>query len=294
MVTPQDPGVAEAPFGAWEEHWLSRPQGRLRYLLAGSGPPLVLCHGFIGSAENFETWVPVLSRRNLVIIPDLPGFGRSDPLPGRHLSRCLATEVRSLLDHLGVGQYQAGGLCLGAAVALELVASEPARVKGLILHTPLLAPEMVTRPFRLQVAALTLPGALAFSAISAIGRLRPAADLYRRVVVEGGAEVDRRSADMNFQNQLRASPRAAREWLREATQLQLTRVLDSWRGPASILAAQDDRILDVPALRAYCASRPQLDLHLISASGHGWTEAFIQEQLRILEALGQEPEATGG
>lgn len=286
-MKPGDAGAEAARVPALEEHWLSRPQGRLRYLLAGTGPPLVLCHGFIGSAENFETWIPVLARRHLVIIPDLPGFGRSDPLTGPHLSRCLATEVRCLLDHLGIGQYQAGGLCLGAAVAVELVAAEPARVKGLVLHTPLLAPEMVTRPFRMQVAALTLPGTLAFSAISAIGRLRPAADLYRRLVVEGSAEVDRRSADMNFQNQLRASPRAAREWLREATQLQLTRVVDGWGGPAAILAAEDDRILDVAALRDYCSSRSQLDLHLISSSGHGWTEAFIKEQLRILEALDQ-------
>ena len=34
----------------------------LRYLIGGSGPPLLLCHGFMGSAENFETWFDELAR----------------------------------------------------------------------------------------------------------------------------------------------------------------------------------------------------------------------------------------
>ncbi len=275
------PGAVEA---GWEEHWLERPHGRLRFVVAGQGPPLVLCHGFIGSAENFETWVPVLAARRTLVVPDLPGFGSSDPLPGRHLSRALASEVRALVDHLGFGSYEAGGLCLGAAVALELVAAEPARVTRLLLHTPLLAPAMVTRPFRMQVGAVAMFGPLPITAISAIGRWRVAADLYRRLVVEGSAEVDRRSADVNFLNQLRASPRAAREWLGEATQLQFTELLDGWPGRTEILAAVGDRILDIAALGRYCERSPRLQLHLLASSGHGWTEELMAAQLRFLQA----------
>ncbi len=276
--------LREAAQAGWEEHFFSRPQGRMRYVLAGQGPPLVLCHGFIGSAENFESWVPVLAPGRTLVIPDLPGFGLSDPLPGQHLSRALATEVRALMDHLGFPSYEAAGLCLGAAVALELAAAEPSRVRRLLLHTPLLSPEMVTRPFRLQVELLTLPGALPFVAISAIGRWRVAADLYRRLVVEGAVEVDVRAADVNFANQLRATPRAAREWLREATRLQFTRLLDGWPGDTAILAAADDRILDIDLLRSYCALRPHLRLDLIASAGHGWTAEFMAGQLRVLES----------
>ena len=274
------PAAVEA---GWAEHWLARPQGRLRFVLAGQGPPLVLCHGFIGSAENFETWVPVLAASRTLVMPDLPGFGGSDPLPGRHRSRALASEVRALADHLGLQSYEAAGLCLGAAVALELVAAEPSRVTRLLLHTPLLAPAMLSRPFRLQVAAAARLGPWPIAAISAIGRWRVAADLYRRLVVEGSAEVDRRSADVNFQNQLRASPRAAREWLGEATQLQFTQLLEGWWGRTDIVAAADDRILDVAALRRYCARCPQLQLHLLEAAGHGWTKEFMEAQVLLLQ-----------
>jgi pimeloyl-ACP methyl ester carboxylesterase len=274
------PAAVEA---GWVEHWLARPQGRLRFVLAGQGPPLILCHGFIGSAENFETWVPVLAARRTLVMPDLPGFGGSDPLPGRHVSRALASEVRALADHLGLESYEAAGLCLGAAVALELMASQPGRVTRMLLHTPLLAPAMVTRPFRLQVAAVAGLGPWPITAISAIGRWRMAADLYRRLVVEGSAEVDRRSADVNFANQLRASPRAAREWLGEATRLEFTRLLDGWGGRADILAAADDRILDISALRGYCEHRPRILLHLLQSAGHGWTKEFMAAQQAVLE-----------
>lgn len=279
-------GVAPLPAAVesgWEEHWLPRPQGRLRYVVAGQGPPLVLCHGFIGSAENFETWVPVLAEHRTLILPDLPGFGGSDPLLGRHLSRALASEVRFLMDHLKFSTYEAGGLCLGAAVALELLAAEPGRVRRLLLHTPLLGPTMLRRSFRFQVGAVTTVGPLPIAAISAVGRWRVLADLYRRLVVEGSAEVDRRSADVNFENQLRANPRAAREWLGEATRLQFTALLDGWPGPAEILAAADDRIVDVEALRRYCRLRPRLRLHLLAAAGHGWTREFMAAQEELLQ-----------
>ncbi len=275
-------GVAYESAGL-QEGWLDRPQGKMRYLVAGQGKPLVLCHGFIGSAENFESWVPVLAPHRQLIIPDLPGCGLSDPLSGPHFSRALATEVRLLLDHLGVGRYEVGGLCLGAAVALEMLAAQPERVERVILHTPLLAPEMVTKPFRLQVEALT--ALRLFPAISAVGRWRLVANLYRRMIVEGAGPVDQRAAEVNFENQLRASPRAAQEWLGEGIHLQFTRLLDGWDGALSVLAATEDRLLDVGMLQRYCLARPRTDLDLIPAAGHGWSPEFMARQLEILERM---------
>jgi len=282
--------LPEALAAGWEESWLERPQGRLRYVVAGHGRPLVLCHGFIGSAENFETWVPRLAPNRRLVIPDLPGFGRSAALPGEHSSRALAGEVRALVDHLQLQTFEVGGLCLGAAVALEVLAQQPARVERLVLHTPLLAPEMVRRPFRLQVQGLTLPGV--FDLISAVGRWRWAADLYRRVVVEGSTVVDHRSADVNFENQARADPRAAREWLRDGISASFLPLLDGWPGELFALAAADDRILEVDLLARYCRARPRTELSLVAAAGHGWSAEFISRQLEILERIVATPPLT--
>ena len=275
--------LPEALAAGWEERWLERPQGRLRYVVAGRGRPLVLCHGFIGSAENFETWVPGLAARRLLVIPDLPGFGSSAAFAGQHSSRALASEVRALTDHLHLDTFELGGLCLGAAVAMEVLAQAPAKVERLVLHTPLMTPAMVRRAFRVQVGALTVPGV--FNLISALGRWRVAADLYRRVVVEGSTLVDQRAADLNFANQARANPRAAREWLRDGVSVSFLPLLDGWHGDVFALAAADDRILEVELLAEYCRARPRTDLSLVTASGHGWSAEFISRQLEILERI---------
>ncbi|MDA8395298.1 MAG: alpha/beta fold hydrolase [Candidatus Dormibacteraeota bacterium] len=277
-----DPLPAAAAAG-WEDHLLDRPQGPLRYVTAGTGPALVLCHGFIGSAENFESWVERLSRIRTLVIPDLPGFGASAPLRGSHRSRDLAREVRALLDHLGVGDFEAGGLCLGSTVALELAAGDLRRVRGLLLHTPLLAPGLTSPPFRAQVAALTMPGV--FAAVGAVGHWRPLADLYRRVLVEGGGEIDERSAQVNFDNQLRANPRAAREWLRDGARLDFRLFLRRVPRPVAVLAAADDHLLRVDRLRDFCAPLAQVRLRLLPAAGHGWSPEFMIRQVAVLEEL---------
>jgi pimeloyl-ACP methyl ester carboxylesterase len=267
----------------WEERWLDRPQGRLRYVTAGRGVPLVLCHGFIGSAENFETWVPRLGRLRRLVIPDLPGFGGSAPLPRAHTSRALAAEVMALLDWLDLGQYELGGLCLGAAVAMELLAFAPDRPRRLILHTPLLDPGSVSRSFRLQSRLGTTPGV--FKAISFLGRRRVLADFYRRVAVEGGVEIDRRAADLNFTNQVKADPRAAREWLRDGMAANYRALLSGWKGPVEVLVAGDDRLLDLARVGDYCAGRPGTELSVIPAAGHGWDAELIRRQLDVLEGF---------
>jgi pimeloyl-ACP methyl ester carboxylesterase len=281
--------LPEVLAAGWQEHWLERPQGRMRYVTAGSGTPLVLCHGFIGSAENFESWVPRLARQRLLVIPDLPGFGGSAPLRGRHTSRALAFEVLALLDRLQLRRYELGGLCLGAAVALELLAQAPERPERLVLHTPLLDPSSVARTFRVQSRVATAPAI--FEVISFLGRRRVLADFYRRVAVEGAAEVDRRAADLNFANQVRANPRAAREWLRDGLGVDFRALLDGWKGPVEVLAAAEDRIVELDRLRSYCASRPQTELSVIESAGHGWDAELIRRQLDVVERFlaGREP-----
>src|SRR4029077_14796841 len=50
-----------------EERFTTYKGKRLRYLTGGSGPALLLCHGFIGSAENFTDWFDVLLQRRTIV-----------------------------------------------------------------------------------------------------------------------------------------------------------------------------------------------------------------------------------
>lgn len=267
------------------EHVAEHDGRSLRYLVLGSGEPLVLFHGFLGSAENFETWFDALAQRRTLVIPDLPGFGSSDPLPERaHIAESMAAAVEPLLRDLGIGgrRFDVGGLCLGASPALVLARRHEGRVGRLILHTPLLDPSLVRRRFHLQAGAMTAPGV--FNGILWLSRRRVVSDLYKRLMVEGG-DVDRSAADMNFRNQTRANPRATREWLRDGLRRRDVGALATRTDPTLILAAGDDKIVDVEALRTLALRLPQVQLAVIEEAGHGWNAEFVRRQLDVLTAF---------
>src|SRR5579884_3914352 len=184
----------------------------MRCLITGEGRPLLLCHGFLSSAEEFGGRFRDLASERRLIIPDLPGNGASPPLPGRHTVQGMAIALEHLLDTLEVDSFDLAGLCLGASVASALAARCGRRVGRLILHTPLVDPALIRRRHRQQIRVLTLPPF--WQVVVALSRSRAVSDLYKRFVVEEG-DVDSTTSDINFANQRRADAGAARDWLRD-------------------------------------------------------------------------------
>jgi len=266
-----------------EERFVSHGGGRVRYLVGGSGPALVLCHGFLGSAENFEAWFDELARIRTLLIPDLPGCGASPALQGaRHTAARLAVAVDAACADAGVERFDVGGLCLGASVATSLWRRRPADVTRLVLHTPLVAPALVRRRFHAQVRGFMAPGV--FPAITWLSRQRVVSDLYKRLLVEGD-NVDNAAAEMNFRNQLRADPRALREWILDGLARDDVALLRASAKPVLMIAASDDRIVDVPLLRRAVGGMRQVQLAEVADAGHGWTEAYVRRQLELIVAF---------
>jgi pimeloyl-ACP methyl ester carboxylesterase len=266
-----------------EERFVSHGGGRVRYLVGGSGPALVLCHGFLGSAESFETWFDELARIRTLVIPDLPGCGASPALQGaRHTAARLAVAVDAACADAGVERFDVGGLCLGASVATSLWRRRPADVTRLVLHTPLVAPALVRRRFHVQVRSFMAPGV--FPAITWLSRQRVVSDLYKRLLVEGD-NVDSAAAEMNFRNQLRADPRALREWILDGLARDDVALLRASAKPVLMIAASDDRIVDVPMLRRAVGGMRQVQLAEVADAGHGWTEAYVRRQLELIVAF---------
>lgn len=110
---------------------------RLYVERAGSGPPLLLLHGFTGSAAEWDALLPRLAPLRDTLGVDLIGHGRSSapPDPARYtIERCVA-DLLALLDRLGLGRVELLGYSMGGRVALQLAAAAPARVAGLILES---------------------------------------------------------------------------------------------------------------------------------------------------------------
>jgi pimeloyl-ACP methyl ester carboxylesterase len=112
------------------------PDGRrLHYLDEGSGPAVVLLHGFPLSAGMWDPQVQALADRYRLVAPDLAGFGDSDPPadPGTWTVEGYANDVAALLDHLDVAPVALVGLSMGGYVAFALLRSHPGAVSALVL-----------------------------------------------------------------------------------------------------------------------------------------------------------------
>jgi pimeloyl-ACP methyl ester carboxylesterase len=88
----------------------------------GSGEPLVLIHGIGHTWRGWKPMLPLLEPRFDVLAVDLPGFGRSPPLPEgtEPTPQALADAVEEALDDAGFGQAVLCGNSLGGWIALEL------------------------------------------------------------------------------------------------------------------------------------------------------------------------------
>ena len=109
---------------------------RLHYIEKGEGPPVVLLHGNVVTAEDFRTSgvLELLARRHRVIAFDRPGFGYSDRPHGSAWSaRAQADLLRDALVVLGIKRPVVLGHSWGAAVALALALNHPDDVRGLVL-----------------------------------------------------------------------------------------------------------------------------------------------------------------
>ncbi len=109
---------------------------RLHYIEKGEGPPVVLLHGNVVTAEDFRTSgvLDLLARRHRVIAFDRPGFGYSDRPHGSAWSaRAQANLLRSASDILDIRRPVVLGHSWGAAVALAMALNHPDDVRGLVL-----------------------------------------------------------------------------------------------------------------------------------------------------------------
>jgi len=105
----------------------------------GSGPVLLLLHGFSDTGRSFAALEPFLTGYRL-IIPDLPGHGASALGAGLRVSD-FATSIDRLLAFLDISQFAVIGHSMGAMTAIELAARRREEVSALVLLSASLRPD---------------------------------------------------------------------------------------------------------------------------------------------------------
>jgi 3-oxoadipate enol-lactonase len=132
-----------------ESGYVAVPGGRLYFEVEGSGHPLLLIHGGLGSLRMWDEQAPVLAELFRVIRYDTRGFGRSETDDVPFSNRADAVAV---LEYVGAASCHLIGQSRGGSIALDLALERPALIDSLVLvaasaggHEPEL-PEGVAAP----------------------------------------------------------------------------------------------------------------------------------------------------
>lgn len=107
----------------------------MSYRDIGTGPVLLLVHGWAASGDFFESLVDRLASDFRIVIPDLRGHGETPAGDGPLNIDLLADDLRTLIETLDLKQITALGWSMGATVLWQMVAREGhARFAGLIIE----------------------------------------------------------------------------------------------------------------------------------------------------------------
>lgn len=128
--------MADDLFPGFDSHWIDAEAGRIFARSGGSGPPLVLLHGFPQTHAMWHRLAPDLARTHRVVCMDLRGYGWSSAPPGdpaheTYSKRAMGRDVVRVMEELGHVRFAVAGHDRGARVAYRLALDEPGRVERL-------------------------------------------------------------------------------------------------------------------------------------------------------------------
>ncbi|MFF7468576.1 alpha/beta fold hydrolase [Streptomyces sp. NPDC008092] len=251
----------------------------------GDGPPVLLLHGGgpgASGVSNYSRNIAELAKEYRVIVPDLPGYGRSSKgVDGRDPFGYLAGHIRGLLDRLGLEKAHLVGNSYGGACALRLALDTPDRVGRMVLMGP--GGIGTTR-------ALPTPGLTSLlDYYTGDGPSRPKLEKFIRThLVFNAAEVPDSVIDSRYRDSIdpevvAAPPLTRPKSLRTVWKTDFTRDrrLERLPVPTLVLWGAADRVNRPSGGRMLAERMPDCDLYMVANTGHWvqWERAELFNRL---------------
>jgi len=180
----------------WEECWLNLAGGRMRYLKAGAGRPLILVHGLLGYSFSWRFTIPAVAPYATVYAIDNLGAGFSLAPDGMNCSiRSTAERVLQFADMIGLTEFDLLGTSHGGAAAMMVAAVCVERKAGNLRRLVLVAPVNPWSPHGRRLAPFLGSAAGSFLFRKTVARWRSLDYLWLRRVFGDGAKIPADSLD---------------------------------------------------------------------------------------------------
>lgn len=233
---------------------------RHQVLDVGSGPPLVLVHGFPLTHGMWQGQLP-LEDRFRIIAPDLRGFGGSQVVPGITTMTQMADDVAALLDALQVAEPVIFcGLSMGGYIGWQFVRRHEARLRALVLCDTKAAgdtPEAAETRRKMATHVLNF-------GTSAVAEAMPTKLFAAATFKEQPALIDavRTMIEMTDPQGLAAGQQGLA--VREDAQPWLDKITT----PTLVVCGREDVISPVDEMQAFAAKMPHARFEVIEGAGH--------------------------
>ncbi|NGX10449.1 alpha/beta fold hydrolase [Mycobacteroides franklinii] len=272
------------------EHTVTVMGEPIFYAEAGQGPPVVMLHGGGPGASgisNYSRNIDALAQHFRVIVPDMPGYGRSTKKPDHaDTYRYIADMIRGLLDQLDIDTAHLVGNSLGGAASLRLALDTPDRVGKLVL----MGPAGIGTTRGLPTAGMNS----LLNYYSGSGPSRAKLNTFiRTYLVYKGNSVPDELIDLRYQasvdpeivaNPILRRPTTPRTlWRMDLTR---DRSLKGLQTPTLVLWGKDDKVNKPSGGPALLNILPNAELVMTSQTGHWmqWERAELFNQL-VLDFL---------
>src|SRR3977135_3268511 len=114
---------------------LNRDGVKIYYEVRGSGPPLLLTHGYSSTSAMWQGQIEALSSHHRLVLWDMRGHGQSDypDDPSAYSEALTVGDMAALLDEVGADSAIVGGLSFGGYMSLAFYRAHPERVRALLI-----------------------------------------------------------------------------------------------------------------------------------------------------------------
>jgi pimeloyl-ACP methyl ester carboxylesterase len=114
---------------------IDRDGVKIHYEVHGSGPTLLLTHGYSSTSAMWTGQIEALSKHHKLVLWDMRGHGQSDypDDPAAYSEALTVADIAALLDQVGAASAIIGGLSLGGYMSLAFYRAHPERVRALLI-----------------------------------------------------------------------------------------------------------------------------------------------------------------